>query len=365
MVNYMKRRWTEREAWEWQEKVGWLRGCNFIGSDCANRIDMWQSSGNAAHMQTAEREIALCRDMGFNTVRVIVEYDVWLQERESFLKVLESYISLFAKYNQKVMITLANEAVLCRGDIYTPKPLGEQTYALGYHQGRLPLTPEQKALQPYHELERKETRESFLEMIREIVSIYRSDDRVICWNVFNEPGITIGVDRSIPLIKTMFETVRERDPSQPLASDIWYWGDPEQLRPNDQLSADLSDVISWHSYKPMAEFAEDYSIMKKIGRPILLTEWLNRINYQEVREMYPLLFLEKINCWCWGFVAGKTQTYEPWTSLWEQFDAKDGNVRYDFTRWQHDLFRTNLRPYDPKEIDLIKHFNALAAKHAG
>ncbi len=355
----MKRKWTESEAWEWQKAVGWLRGCNFIGSDCANRIDMWQSHNNRGHMETAARELALCGDIGFNTVRLLVEFDVWLQERDSFMSVLESYISLCAENGLKVMLTLANEAQLCRGEKYVPKPLGEQEYALGYHQGRLPLTPEQKQLTPYHELEREETREKYLEMVRMIVGAYRADPRVVCWNVFNEPGITIGAERAVPLIKTMFETVRSMDPSQPLVSDVWYWSDLDDMRPNDRISAELSDVVSWHCYKPLRSFVTDLEILQKLNRPILLTEWLNRVNHQEVGEIYPLLYLERINCWCWGFVAGKTQTYEPWDSIWEQYEKAGGNVRYDLTRWQHDLFRTNLRPYDPAEIKLIRSFNEL------
>ena len=81
--------------------------------------------------------------------------------------------------------------------------------------------------------------------------------------------------------------------------------------------------------------------------------------------MYPLLYVDRINCWCWGFVAGKTQTYEPWDSLWEQYEASGGKKDLDFTRWQHDLFRPNLRPYDPHEIELIEKFNSLDTKNHG
>ena len=42
--------------------------------------------------------------------------------------------------------------------------------------------------------------------------------------------------------------------------------------------------------------------------------------------------------------------------LWESGKRKD----YDFTKWQHDLFRVNMKPYDPREIELIKRFNKLA-----
>ena len=32
----------------------------------------------------------------------------------------------------------------------------------------------------------------------------------------------------------------------------------------------------------------------------------------------------------------------------------------DITKWQHDLFRPNLRPYNPAEIELIRRYSELA-----
>ena len=75
--------------------------------------------------------------------------------------------------------------------------------------------------------------------------------------------------------------------------------------------------------------------------------------------MYPLFYLLKIGCWNWGFVAGKYQTYEPWNSVWEAYE-KNPDLDYDFTKWFHDLYRPNHRPYDPKEIELMKKYAALA-----
>ena len=34
--------------------------------------------------------------------------------------------------------------------------------------------------------------------------------------------------------------------------------------------------------------------------------------------------------------------------------------QYDMTKWFHDLYRSSHRPYDPKEIELIRRFNGLA-----
>ena len=59
-----------------------------------------------------------------------------------------------------------------------------------------------------------------------------------------------------------------------------------------------------------------------------------------VELLFPLFFLERIGCWNWGLVAGLSQTYEPWESIWERLNA--GERMIDITKWQHDLFRPNL-----------------------
>ena len=47
--------------------------------------------------------------------------------------------------------------------------------------------------------------------------------------------------------------------------------------------------------------------------------------------------------------------------MWAQVDKGDPRANeYDLTKWFHDLLRPSLRPYDPKEIDLMTRFNKLA-----
>lgn len=88
------------------------------------------------------------------------------------------------------------------------------------------------------------------------------------------------------------------------------------------------------------------------------TEWLHRPLHNTVELMFPLFYLERIGCWNWGFVAGLSQTYEPWEGLWRAYEKNNRII--DISKWQHDLFRPNLRPYDPKEIDIIRDFCTLA-----
>ena len=57
----------------------------------------------------------------------------------------------------------------------------------------------------------------------------------------------------------------------------------------------------------------------------------------------------------------RTNPNEPWEFLFDEYERGD-RVDYDFTKWQHDLFRPNLRPYDPREIKVLEKFNNLAKK---
>lgn len=355
----MRRQWTVEEVNAWYEKIGWLRGCNFIGSDCANRLDMFQSYKCEEKLATAERELALCRKIGFNTVRIWANFDVYYAEPESYMEIFDRYIDLCAKYGQKVMVVLAHEEDLPRGEVFVPKAMGEQKYALGEHQGRIPMSEEELKKEPRHYMEYPELRPLYIEMVQKTVRKYANDERVFCWNILNEPGIGIG-ERSIPILDELFEVVRAEDPIQPLTADIWRGVSKGDVSTKEEKHAlALSDVISFHSYQSYEKLVREIRFHQKTGRPLFLTEWLHRINHNTIQEVYPLLYITNVSNYCWGFVVGKTQTHEPWPVMWEEWDRGEDRG-YDFTQWQHDLFRPNLRPYDPREIALIERFNKCA-----
>ena len=122
-----------------------------------------------------------------------------------------------------------------------------------------------------------------------------------------------------------------------------------------QYALEISDIVSFHHYGCYEDALMLIHKLKALGRPLINTEWLARCLHNTVHEIFPLFFLEKVGCYCWGFVAGKYQTYEPWNGIWDKYE-KDPNLNWDFTKWFHDLYRPAHRPYDPKEIELIKRF---------
>ena len=217
----MKRQWTEQEINEWYAKQPWLRGTNFLPSDCINRLDMWQSFGREEHLKTAETELKLSEETGFNTVRLWCNFDVYYKEPEEFMQTLESYISLCAKYHHSVMLVLAYEEDLPYGDKFVAKELGAQKEYYNHFNRDYELQDKLMAEHAYkHYTEYPEIKPIYMEMVERVVKKYRADNRILAWNVENEPGITIG-SRAVKLQEELFALVRSLDPVQPLAADVW------------------------------------------------------------------------------------------------------------------------------------------------
>ena len=356
----MKRRWTAEEANSWYQHFPWLRGSNFLPSNVVNRLDMYQSYLCEEHLAITDKELSVSEELGFNTVRLWLDFDCYYLEKDKYLDILEKYISLCAKHHHFVMIVITHEEDLPYGERFVQeRRLGEQVKRFTHfnrdYEDYLAHYSERK-----HYLEYEEIRPLFLEMVDKVVKKYSKDDRIIVWNIYNEPGITIG-DRSIPIVQLLANLVRSNDPIQPLCSDIWRNINDDGSFQSDaeKIGFELSDIISYHCYGNLASFRRRLKILKQhYQRPIFVTEWLQRVNHNTVEEIYPLMAEEKVACYCWGFVNGDTFTDEPWNDIWLQYE-KDKNVDYDFTKWQHNLYRRNLLPYNPKEIEIIKRVNNL------
>lgn len=357
-------RWSKERIWDWYNARPWMRGCNYMSADCANRIDQWQALGFEERLQTTEEELKLMQQTGFNTIRIILEYVVWKEEHDGFMERFERYLALCHKYGIDCMVVLANDCMPPKTEDWKLPEVGPQHYDWGYHGGRKksqhgPHT----GPAPHYYLDDPETRKDYFEMVREIVTKYKDDARICIWDLYNEPGASSRYDVTLPILQEMFAVVRAIDPSQPLTVGMLrVRGDEDvALLPPDQFALENVDIISYHYYKDYYEHVQIIKRLKKEGRPLLCSEWLGRCTGNDVFSCFPLFYLEKIGCYNWGFVAGKYQTYEPWENTWVNY-YNGSNTDVDFTKWFHDLYRPNHRPYDPREIELIKNFCELADK---
>ena len=362
----MGTKWSKEKVWDWYNSRPWIRGCNFMSSDCANRVDQWQEYGFEERFETTKRELALVAETGFNSIRIIPEFIVWLKEHDGFMERFEHYIAEADKNGISCMVVLGNDCMPPKEEALKRMNLGEQHVDWGYHGGRKVSQHGVFNGAGYSLLDEPEYAEKYYEFVREIVTKYKDDERILLWDVFNEPGNSGRKSMSLPHLMKFFEIIRNIDPIQPLTVGIWSQTvDLDNLLEIEKIGLENSDIITYHNYSSYENNIEEMHLLKKLERPVMNTEWLARCCKNTVEEMFPLYFLEKIGCYCWGFVAGKYQTYEPHNNVWYNYkDNPDSylNWDFDFSKWFHDLYRPSLNPYVPKEIYLIKKFSSLADK---
>ena len=360
--------WAREKAWEWYRAQPWIRGCNYMPASCANRVDQWQELGCEERFAEMDRELEVAEDIGFNTLRLLVElqgFGVWLVDRRGFMDRFERVLSVMARHKMRAIVVLGNDCMRPKRIWQLPKP-GPQTFDIGYHGGRkLSQHGSFPGEMGHSQVDDPELKPKFFGMCAELLEKYRNDDRILFWNLWNEPGNSRRWTASVEPLRELFELAWKINPIQPLAADVWagdYGCNPEGNNKAEILAGELSDIVSYHCY---GDYETQIRVIRKLknhyGRPLVNTEWLARILHNDVFSAYPLFYIEHIGCTCWGFVAGKYQTFEPWEGMWRSLEEGAPESRdWDMTKWFHDLFRPSLRPYDPKEIAVIKRFNALA-----
>ena len=360
-MSEVKGKWSKERAWEWYNAQPWIRGFNGYPSNCVNRVAMWQRYNHKEVFDQIAYEFDIARQTGFNAVRAIIQFEVWYCEHDSFMSNLEEYLTLADSYGIKVMLTLGNDCTVPK-DRFREVVFGEQNVDWGYHSG-IKAGPHAAGYNEpgYCLLDEPDIEPFYYKMVDEIAAKYAHDERIQIWDVWNEPGNGRRYDLSRKAMEKFFEIIRSHDPIQPLTADCWSYEDDfsKPRRDIETVALELSDVITFHyygSYENMIRIIEN--LREKYDRPLINNEWLNRIAGNDVAELFPLFYLEKIGSYHWGLMQGYSQTYEPWGHYFIEY-LKEGST-LDLRLWQHDIFRFNGLPYDVKEIKTIEKFCALA-----
>ena len=71
----MNGQWSAERANEWFASIPLPFGCNFLPSTAVNSTEMWQA--DTFDPATIERELQLAAGLGYNTVRVFLQFMVW------------------------------------------------------------------------------------------------------------------------------------------------------------------------------------------------------------------------------------------------------------------------------------------------
>lgn len=341
-------RWTEEKANEWAQKHGWLVGCNYAPAYAINQLEFWQEE--TFDLDRIDKELGWAEDLGFNFIRVYLHDLLWEQDSTGFLGRVDQFLEVADGHGIKSMLVLFD-------GVWNPFPeLGTQPEPKPHvHNSGWVQSPSNEVLKDSTQYGRLEN------YVKGVMTHLKKDDRVIVWDLYNEPDNDNGgrfpdglneedkYKYAFQLLKKSFEWAREVNPSQPLTVGPWRrdWADEEEMDSMDRFMFDHSDVISFHSYDPLPVTKERVETLKRYHRPLICTEYMARPNGSTFESILPYFKEQQVAAVNWGFVDGKSQTIYPWDSWYEEYDGPP-------EVWFHDIFHYDGTPYDEKETDLIK-----------
>jgi Cellulase (glycosyl hydrolase family 5) len=341
-------RWTEALANDWYARQPWLVGSNYIPATAINELEMWQA--DTFDPKRIDLEFGWAESLGLNTMRVFLHDLLWQQDAAGFQKRIDTFLSIAAKHNIRILFVLFDSC-------WDPNPhLGQQREPRpGVHNSGWVQSPGAAALKDPSQLPRLEA------YVKGVVGAFANDQRILGWDVWNEPGGTNEgsyekeeLPNKRDLVRAMlpkaFAWAREAGPSQPLTSGLWDgdWASIEKLDPIQKIQLEQSDVLSFHNYGKPDDFLKHVEELEKYHRPILCTEYMARPEGSTFQGILPIAKKYKVAAINWGLVAGKTQTFFPWDS-WEK-----PYTDHQPQQWFHEIFRTDGSLYKPEEGAFIR-----------
>ena len=339
-------RWTEERAQAWYIRQPWLVGANFVPSDAINELEMFQPA--TFNPALIDKELGMAQAIGMNTMRVFLQDQLWVSDPAGFRSRLDAFLGIAAKHGIRPVFVLFDSCW------ETNPHLGPQHPPIpGIHNSGWVQSPgKQRLMDPAVEPQLEA-------YVKGVVGAFGHDDRVLAWDIWNEPDnkggdriedLAAKVKRVDELLPKAFAWARSAHPDQPLTSGVWAgsWSDPSLESATTKIQLKESDVISFHDYGWPEEFEARVQELLPNRRPLICTEYMARGNGSTFDTILPIAKKEKIAAINWGLVAGKTQTYLPWDS-WER-----PYVTSQPTIWFHEVFRQDDTPYRQHEVDLIK-----------
>jgi hypothetical protein len=203
------------------------------------------------------------------------------------------------------------------------------------------------------------------EYVEDIVGSFSEDERIAMWDLYNEPGNAILPLASLPnyqaiprslvqlgrhvilpspsltLLQKIFVWARSANPAQPLTAGIWA---PMPRLNRFQLAS--SDVLTFHHYLGAESLDKQInSLKRRFERPVICTEWMARPMGSRVESHLPIFKDTQVGCFCWGLVAGRTQTIHAWRD-------QPGTPAPEL--WHHDLLHPDGSAFSQAEVEMFR-----------
>ncbi|MCL4483374.1 MAG: 1,4-beta-xylanase [Bacteroidetes bacterium] len=322
-------RWTTEKAQQWGSENGWLRGSNFNPSTAINQLETWQAE--SFDPATIDRELGWAQNIGLNCMRVFLHHVAWEVDQKGFKERMNKYLEIADRHGIKTIFVFFDD---CWNPIYhagkQPDP------RTGVHNSGWVRDPGELLYQDPKLINELEA------YVKDILKTFKNDKRIAIWDLYNEPGNSKYGDRSMPLLKKVFEWAWEIRPSQPVSSGVWNL----KLHDLNKFQVENSDVITYHNYQSPEKHQAAIDTLKRYNRPLVCTEYMARRNNSLFTNIMPILKEQNIGAINWGLVAGKSNTKYAWDE-----PISDGS---EPKLWFHEIFQPDGTPYKREEVDMIK-----------
>jgi hypothetical protein len=126
------------------------------------------------------------------------------------------------------------------------------------------------------------------------------------------------------------------------------WSRPDKLSPIQKLQTGNSDLITFHHYGKAREFARRVGWLKQFDRPIMCTEYMARSVGSTFKSILPHAKQHGVGTFCWGLVAGRTQTHYHWNT------SENPHIVAGSRPWFHDVLHQDGRPHRPHEVYFLR-----------
>ncbi len=290
--------WSKEQAEAWFDKVGEIKGINHPTPPC-----------NAVSQDEA---LNLAHKSGYNSVR----WFLWGGNATDYIKSVEDAAAAAWKYGMTI------------------SPV--------FSFARIPSSTEDS-------LKLEAT-------VRQVIRRFRNDERIILWDLWNEPAIE---DENTPkimeTIRLMARWAREEGCTQAISSSIiWDAGNGSTggKYKNERYAAEAEmDVHNFHDYGMQEAHSANVGIvvqrLKKISdRPIICTEALTRPNGSGMAISLRECAKYKIGFYTWGLYSCDSN----WDVTWWK------STFYAYEPMFHCIYYAGGDPVDEREIEYVKNF---------
>jgi len=324
--------WTAGQANAWYQKQGWLVGADFLPSTAINQLEMWQAA--TFDTATINKELGWASGIGMNVMRVYLHDLAWQADPAGFKKRMNQFLGIAHQNKIKIVFCILDDCWNPEANIGKqpePKP--------GVHNSGWVRSP---TMQIHNDRNAWGDLEKY---VKDILTSFKNDNRILLWDLYNEPGNSGYGLSSLPLLKKMYEWAWSVRPAQPLSTGVWFTEQPLI----NAYQIQNSDVITFHNYGDTVELKKGLDTLVKNGRPIICTEYMARTNNSRFITHLPIFKRYQVAAINWGLVSGKSNTIFPWGSKLGMPEP---------STWFHDVFRKDGTPFSKEEITFIKNITA-------